>query len=181
MSGAGSRLFVAVPVTPALAAQVQELPRTLPQARWVAAEALHITLRFLGDVEMARIDDVADALARVRKKPFHIDVRGLGLFDQPGDRVLYARVESARNMTDLCARVTEALTPLGFDFGARAYVPHVTLARLAAGPAADKYIKNHSKSVGCSWLAEGFSLYLSGGVAAPAAGYQVLADYLLRS
>lgn len=174
------RLFAALPVPPALAAQLSALPQTVPGARWLPAAALHVTLRFLGDVDAAQEDAAIAALARVRKKPFHVEVRGLDFFDQPGDGVLYAPVESVRNVTDLCARVADVLTPLGFDFGARPYVPHVTLARAPAVAAFPPYIKKHGKSVGCGWLADSFGLYISAGTAAPAGGYEECASYPLR-
>lgn len=173
------RLFAALPVPSALAAQGAEQPRTLAGARWLPGAALHLTLRFLGDVDPDREEQAVAALARVRKKPFHMEVRGLDFFDQPGDAVLYAAVKSVRNVTDLCARVTDALTPLGFDFGARSYVPHVTLARLPEAARLPLYIKNNSKSMGCSWLAESFGLYVSGGTATSSGGYEERAVFPL--
>lgn len=182
MNGAapGIRLFVALPAVPLLAAQVQAVSRALPSARWVPAAALHVTLRYLGDVEAERLAEIEDALARIRKKPFHVEVRGLALFSQGDEAVLYAPVESVRHVTDLCARVTDALGRLGFDFGARPYVPHVTLARLGQGRELEKTINNHSKSISCSWSAESFHLYRSKGMAAPDGGYERLADFALR-
>lgn len=180
MNGAGHRrLFVALPVASALVAQAEALPRTLAGARWLPGAALHVTLRFLGDVEPEQEDQAMAALARVRKKPFHVEVKGLDFFDQPGDAVLYAAVESVRNVTDLCARVGDVLTPLGFDFGARPYVPHVTLARLPGVALLPKYIKNNSKSTICSWVANSFGLYVSRGNAAPSGGYEERAVFPL--
>ena len=173
------RLFVALPVPAVLAAQVDALPRNLAGARWLPGAALHVTLRFLGDVDPEREDAVVAALARVRKKPFHVDVRGLGFFDQPGEAILFAPVESVRNVTDLCARVADVLVPLGFDFGARPYVPHVTLARAPAAGSLPAYVKKQYRSIGCSWVAESFGLYISAGTAAPAGGYAERAVYPL--
>ena len=173
------RLFAALPVPAALVAQVDALPRNLAGARWLPGAALHVTLRFLGDVDPDREEAAVAALARVRKKPFHIEVRGLAFFDQPGEAILYAPVESVRNVTDLCARVADVLVPLGFDFGLRPYVPHITLARAPGADGLPAYIKNQCRSISCSWVAESFGLYISTGTAAPAGGYVERALYPL--
>lgn len=174
------RLFAALPVPPVLTVQMDGLPRTLAGARWLPGAALHVTLRFLGDVEAEREEEAVAALARVRKKPFHVEVSGLDVFDQPGDAVLFAPVQSVRNVTDLAARVADVLVPLGFDFGARPYVPHVTLARVPDGRSLPNYIKKYCKSISCSWLAESFGLYVSAGTAAPPGGYEERAVFPLE-
>lgn len=174
------RLFVALPVPPDAASVLAALPHNVPGGRWIPEAALHLTLRFLGDVPPEQEAAARDALAAIRKKPFHVEIRGLGLFEQPGEAVLHARVESVRNVTDLCARVTDGLAGAGFDFGMRPYVPHVTLARLAPGRGVADFIKKHDKSTHCSWVAEGFALYESGGMAAPAAGYECVEYFPLR-
>lgn len=173
------RLFVALPVPSDAAAVLVGVPHDAP-GRWIPAASLHVTLRFLGDVAAEQEAAARTALAAIRKKPFHVEIRGLGLFEQPGEAVLHARVESVRNVTDLCARVTDVLGPAGFDFGARPYVPHVTLARMNPGHGVEKFIKKYDKSMNCSWLAEGFALYASGGVAVPAAGYECVEYYPLH-
>ena len=175
------RLFVALPVPPDAAALMVALPHDLPGARWIPGAALHVTLRFLGDVMPEQEAAARDALAAIRKKPFHVEIRGLGLFEQPGEAILHARVESVRNVTDLCARVTDGLGAAGFDFGARPYVPHVTLARLNPGRGLEQFIKKHGKSMHCSWLADGVALYESGGMAVPAAGYECVEYFPLRA
>lgn len=168
-----ARLFVAMPLPDTVIAQLAALPQPGHGARRVAPADLHITIRFLGDVDGQQTADVMAALAGVRKKPFHIALRGLGVF-AGGDHVaLYAAVESTRNLADLCARVTDRLTPLGFDFGARPFVPHVTLARVPAAVNLDKYMKFNDKKVNMTWEATHFSLMESGGMARPDARYAV--------
>jgi 2'-5' RNA ligase len=165
------RLFVALPVDGRLRAQAAALPDLPEKTRRVAAADLHITLRFLGDVEQGRLADIDAALAAVRKKPFHVVVRGLGVFQAREQTVLYAAVESTRNLTDLCARVTERLTPLGFDFGQRPFVPHVTLARLPGRTNIDKYLKINDKYINLSWETADFYLMESGGGSTDGARY----------
>ena len=176
MTAALQRLFVALPVPDALAHRAAALPRTLPGARWLDAESLHITLRFLGDVTPEMAEAAGQALSGVRRAPFAVVVAGLGLFEHPDGGVLHARVESVRAVTDLCARITDRLVPLGFDFGARPFVPHVTLARLPARADSMKYIKKNEKSFYCQWVAQSFRLVRSGG----ALPYETVAEYGLE-
>ena len=80
------RLVVALPVPPAAARILAALPRRGLNARWVPAEELHITLRFLGDVAAGRVPDVIDALSRVRRPSFSVEVDGLGSFGDTSPR-----------------------------------------------------------------------------------------------
>ena len=162
MTGGTQRLYVALPAPADLAQQAAALPRTLRGAHWAPPGALHITLRFLGDLDPERAQAAAQALALVRRAPFTVAVAGLGLFAHVDGDVLYARVESVRAVTDLCARVTDRLTPLGFDFGARPYVPHVTLARLPPRMDLFKYMKINDKKIRCQEMADEFHLLRSG-------------------
>jgi 2'-5' RNA ligase len=154
------RLFVALPVPDSLKQIAARLPRKGLDARWTAPDDLHITIRFLGDVEPGNIPAIEQALSRVRRAPFYVDVRGLGVFENDRQTVFYANVESTRKLTALCADITDVLTPLGFDFGTRPFIPHVTLARTGGGDL-DAYIKRHEKQVVAHWQACDFALMQS--------------------
>lgn len=159
MTGDTVRLFTAVPLPPAVAAGLATVARGLRGARLVDPADMHITLRFLGDVALADLPPVKEALARVRRQPFGVQLAGLGVFHHGDGDVLYARVESVRAITDLCAQIGERLGALGFDFGARPYVPHVTLARLAGPKITNNYLRNNDKKTNFAWRADSFGLY----------------------
>jgi 2'-5' RNA ligase len=141
------RLFVGLPLPHDVAVKLAQAARRVPGLQAVAADDLHITLRYLGDVERARLDAVDEALAQVRKKPFMIALAGGAVFEQAEEDILYARVESVRQVTDLCALVTDCLTALDFDFGARPFVPHITLGRARPGLWSPKSLKIIDKSI----------------------------------
>lgn len=103
-------------------------------ASWVAAENLHLTLKFLGGVDEARVPAVIDALraAVAGHRPFEIEVTGLGAFPSAArPRVLWAGVTTGHEaMTTLADAVETALARLGFPREDRAFSPHITFARI---------------------------------------------------
>jgi 2'-5' RNA ligase len=97
--------------------------------KWVAAESIHITLKFLGEVPDKSIEDVDTALTGLTWKTFTITVRGIGFF--PGTRsprVFWAGME-APTMQGLTEQLDARMERFGFDKEKRAFRPHITLAR----------------------------------------------------
>ena len=99
---------------------------------WVAAENLHITLKFLGGVEEARLGEVGGALERAVTVPaFDVIVRGLGAFPtQARPRVIWAGTAGAPAFVRLAEDVDRALAAVGFPPEPRGFTPHVTLGRV---------------------------------------------------
>ena len=176
---AKTRLFVALPVSGQFRDIAAALSRRGLDARWTHPGDLHITIRFLGDVDPERAASVTEALIRVRRPPFYIDIAGLDIFDNRRNAVLYARVESTRKLTALCGDVTDALVPLGFDFGTRPFIPHVTLARLGGQRGLETYIRRHAKAVTARWQAESFALMRSGPPNEKGIYYNILSEHPL--
>ncbi|MGE4504257.1 MAG: RNA 2',3'-cyclic phosphodiesterase [Desulfovibrionaceae bacterium] len=99
---------------------------------FVRPENAHLTLRFLGDVDAARVPGVLRALAGVRFAPFALRLGGLGGFPslaRPGV-LLLELAQGATECAGLARLVEEALAPLGFEQETRPFRAHVTLARL---------------------------------------------------
>jgi 2'-5' RNA ligase len=92
---------------------------------------LHVTLKFLGEVDDGKVGELRRALASIEQPKFNVTVKGLGVFPKPDYvRVLWAGVEEGFNeVVELHSKVESALKPLGFG-GDRDYHPHVTLARV---------------------------------------------------
>ena len=177
---AKTRLFVALPVSDPFRDLAAALPRQGLDARWTHPDDLHITIRFLGDIDPERAGQATEALERVRRPPFHVDIAGLDIFDNRRNTVLYARVESTRKLTALCGDVTDALAPLGLDFGARPFIPHVTLARLNGQQGLESYIRRHAKAVTAHWQAASFALMRSSALDENGRHYNILSEYALR-
>ncbi len=137
------RLFVAVEIGETLAARAAELSRELrrragdaaPHARitWVPADRLHLTVRFIGEVEDERGEAVSAALQPpLAVNAFDLTLHGAGAFPKSGSpRVLWIGVTGGREpLVAIEREVTSRLTPLGIEEEARAYSPHLTVARL---------------------------------------------------
>ena len=132
------RSFVAVElpedVKAALAAAQRELELTGVRVRWASAETLHVTVKFLGDVERTQLVEVARAVEGVAAQcePWEAELTGLGWFPPRGrPRVVWAGVEAGRvRLIELAEAVEGALEPLGFPLESRRFHPHVTLGRV---------------------------------------------------
>jgi RNA 2',3'-cyclic 3'-phosphodiesterase len=127
------RVFIAIDVPneirQRLAAIQDELRPASRAARWVAADSIHITLKFLGEIPEERQPDIDNALTGLTWLPMSIAVRGIGFF--PGvrsPRILWAGVECP-TMEGLASEVDTRLVQAGFDSEKRAFRAHLTLAR----------------------------------------------------
>jgi RNA 2',3'-cyclic 3'-phosphodiesterase len=129
------RLFIAIEIPGeirnALAVFVKELRRTAPQAKWVRAENLHVTLKFLGETEPAKLPAIQSALGSIRSaQPVTLDFRGLGFFPNVRrPRVFWAGMEASANLKALAEGIDHSMHPLGFPLEERPFTPHLTLAR----------------------------------------------------
>jgi 2'-5' RNA ligase len=97
--------------------------------RWQEDEQLHLTLRFVGDVERPLANDLADALSRVRAAPFDARITGAGRFEQRNSGALWAGVEPRPPLAALAAKVERVCQSVGLEPERRAFFPHITLAR----------------------------------------------------
>lgn len=139
------RAFVAVELPEAVRRKIVELERLLSktdaEVKWVAVESLHITLNFLGDVELRATADIGKALeaACSRMVPFTLVLAGAGAFGPPAKpRTLWlGATEGAQQMVQLHAALEHALQPLGFRPEGRRFQPHVTVGRVRRPPRGD--------------------------------------------
>ena len=97
--------------------------------RWQDEEQLHLTLRFVGEVERPVADDLALVLGRVRAPSFELRIAGVGRFEQRNSGALWAGVEPKEPVAALAAKVERVCQSVGLEPERRAYHPHVTLAR----------------------------------------------------
>lgn len=144
------RLFVAFDlpgeVRQALGELIAQLRPLCPAARWVRPEAMHLTLKFLGDVQdqadARQLDSIRAALAAVHScAPVELQFHSVGFFpDARRPRVVWCGIDSSPNLAPLAADISLAMEPLGFPAEDRAFVPHLTLARLDASPGAAKLV-----------------------------------------
>ena len=129
------RLFVGLEVPEVLKRSAVEVQTGLPGARWLAANGLHLTLAFIGEVDERSRRSIEAALSEVRAAPIPLSLRGLGHFPSEGPpRVLWAGPSPVRALSALSIRVRDALVSAGLAPERRKPVPHVTLARFRRTP-----------------------------------------------
>lgn len=131
------RSFLAVPLPDSLKQRLAELQNDLRQklrnVRWTRPEALHLTLRFLGDVTQEDLDKIRTSVLSVERtqKAFEVTAKGLAAFpDSRRPRVLWIGLEPAKPLTALHSACQAALTTAGIAPEERPFRPHLTLGRL---------------------------------------------------
>jgi RNA 2',3'-cyclic 3'-phosphodiesterase len=133
------RLFIALDI-PAeirerIAAFIEQQRKHAPDARWVKPESLHVTLKFLGEVEEGRLASIEGALRQIEGAPFTVTFKDAGFFPNArSPRVFWAGVESSAVLPGLARRIDQKLRALGFEAEKREFSPHLTLARAAGHP-----------------------------------------------
>jgi 2'-5' RNA ligase len=123
------RLFVAIRPPEPIRDLLIDTMDDSPELRWVGDDNLHLTLKFIGEVERPIANEVADSLARIRFPAFEIALCGVGRFDQRSGGALWAGVQPKKPVAELAAKVDRACVQAGLEPERRAFHPHVTLAR----------------------------------------------------
>lgn len=130
------RLFVAVNLPDAERRAVHAATAPLREAgvpvRWTDADSLHVTLKFLGEVEAERARPIGDALAAavLSVRPFEVTLGGVGGFpDLPRAHVIWVGVEHHPALELLANDVEGALRPFGFEPELKPFRPHITIGR----------------------------------------------------
>ena len=157
------RLFTGLAVPPEIAQALAPYRGGLPGARWIEPADYHVTLRFLGDVEVPVAEDVLEALAEMRTRPaLTVTLDGLGLFGGDKPRALNAAVSPSPELLDLQAEQERLVRRAGLAPERRKFTPHVTLARLKrdAGPeAVAMYLSQAPAFAPLSFNAEGVTVF----------------------
>ena len=137
------RTFIAVATSPAVRGRAGELIDALRTAgadvKWVDPENLHVTLKFLGDVDAREIHRVCKAVeaAVAGVGSFELEMRGAGAFPNAGrPRTVWLGAGNGhQQMATLNERIETAVEEFGFRREARRYQVHLTIGRVRrAGP-----------------------------------------------
>jgi 2'-5' RNA ligase len=157
------RLFVAIRPPEALLDLLLDTMEGAPELRWQDAEQLHLTLRFIGEVERPVAEDIAAALANLRFQPFELRIAGVGRFDHQRRGTLWAGVAPHAPVAALAAKVERACVDVGLPPERRAFHPHITLARWGreAGGAPEAFVARHAGLASTTFRVDRFILFES--------------------
>jgi 2'-5' RNA ligase len=131
------RLFIAINLPADVRETLWEVAAPLRAARypvrWVPADSIHLTLKFLGDVDATREAEITSGVAAAvtGAKPFALPVGGFGAFPSAQrPRVVWAGLEPVPPLELLQHRVEQEMERLGFPTEGRPFHPHLTLGRV---------------------------------------------------
>ena len=127
------RLFTALEIPHDVADELTLLRGGVEGARWVDRDSLHLTLRFIGDVEQPVANELRQALGAVRGYEFELSLHGMGSFGGGKPRTIWAGVRPSEALAALQAEHETICRRIGLVPEARQFTPHVTVARMRGG------------------------------------------------
>jgi 2'-5' RNA ligase len=175
------RLFVGLKMPADVRAALAPLAAGLPGARWVAPENLHLTLRFVGEVDEGQAEDIDGVLAAIAVPAFDMRLAGIDCFHSRGRvRMVWAGVTAGPELARLQAKIESAVVRAGFDPEGRKFKPHLTIARLKNVPIGGvrPYLELHGGFATKFFHVEEFTLFRSH-LGQGGASYDALVDYPL--
>ncbi len=129
------RLFTGIEIPEEIREEIARLKVPLPGGRWTEPDNLHLTLRFVGDIDKPQAREFADRLAAIEVDVFELRLAGLGVFGGNEPRSIWAGVEDSPALEALARANDRAARLAGLPPDGRPFKPHVTLARIKyAGP-----------------------------------------------
>jgi 2'-5' RNA ligase len=176
-----TRLFVALRPPAAVRDALIDTMDGVDGARWQDEDQLHLTLRFVGEVDPPLAEDLAAALGRIDAAAFELGLMGVGHFQTRGrPTALWARPVASAALSDLQRKVERVCQRVGLEPEHRKFTPHITLARLnrTAGPIGG-WLAAHGALRSETWVVDEFRIYEST-LAAGGSAYEPVVGYRLR-
>jgi len=174
------RLFVAIRPPEEVRDLLIDAMDDSPALRWVGDEQLHLTLRFIGEVERPVANDVATALQKIRSPAFELEVEGVGKFEQRNGGAIWAGVRPKEPVAALASKIERGIQLVGLEAEHRAFMPHITLARWNRrnADAVGTFLRRNAALRSESFLVDSFTLFESR-LSRQGAHYEEIVDYRL--
>jgi 2'-5' RNA ligase len=157
------RLFVALSIPDSVAQGLLLMQGGVPGAHWQTREQLHLTLRFIGEVDGRDANDIDEALSAISSPRFTLALKGVGEFGGKKPHAIWAGVNDRAVVDHLNRKIETAIQRIGLAPDPRKFTPHVTLARLRASPA-DRvmdWLVDHALLASSPFEVNAFKLYSS--------------------
>jgi 2'-5' RNA ligase len=157
------RLFVALALPDGVAQSLMLIQGGVPGARWQAREQLHLTLRFIGEVDGRDAAMLDDALAAIRAPAFDLQLHAVGQFGNKQPHALWAGARRNELLEHLQRKVDTAIRRVGQPQDQHKFMPHVTLARLRHSEPGKvlEWLTHHALYTSAEFPVRAFSLYSS--------------------
>lgn len=157
------RLFVGIRPPVEIRDILIDLMEDVEGARWQDDDQLHLTLRYIGEVDRHLANDLADGLGRIEFAPFDLQIESTGYFERKGvPHTLWAGVGRNDKLRALQQRIERVCVSNGLEPTHRKFHPHITLARLnrSSGPIAAFLARTANLRL-TDWQVESYILYES--------------------
>lgn len=157
------RLFIAIAIPDAVAMSLTMIQSGVSGARWQTREQMHLTLRFIGEVDGRDAAAIDDALAVISAPALSLQLKGVGEFGGNKPRALWAGVIPHEALLHLQRKIETAMQRIGLEAEPRKFTPHVTLARLRSTPPGIvmDYLVDHALYASVTFEVREFILYES--------------------
>jgi 2'-5' RNA ligase len=111
------------------------LVQTCADLKLVAPENIHVTVRFLGNIQPTMVEKIFEEMKKVQFVPFNVQINGLGAFpDLRYSRVVWAGItDGADQLKNVFSQLEPRLRGLGFTPDHKGFSPHLTIARVRSG------------------------------------------------
>ena len=176
------RLFVGIALPLDIRERLTMVSAGLPGARWISPDNLHLTLRFIGEVDEHQVDDIDQSLAAIGGPAFRLRSSGIETFGRGHQmHTLWARIDPEPGLMALQGKIEQAMIRQGQPPEGRKFTPHITLARIRR--AGETKVAQWLETYGGLTVGEisvgSFVLYRSH-LGTGGAHYEVLSEYSLE-
>ncbi len=159
-----SRLFIALDLPEQIKNEIKRICFGLPGVRWVAIDQLHLTMRFIGEVDDSMFYNIRAGLSRVKFPELTLTLKGCGFFPpRKKPRVLWIGISVNDEIFQLRHKIEKIVRETGLEPERRKFSPHITLARLQS-PSLKKvqnFLAANSMYRSQPFIVDHFSLYSS--------------------
>lgn len=175
------RLFVALSVPDSVAQSLMLIQGGVPGARWQRRDQLHLTLRFIGEVDGRDAAALDEVLAGIVAPAFSLQLHGVGQFGNKQPHALWAAARKNEALENLQRKVGNAIRRVGHAQDAHKFVPHVSLARLRHPRPAKviEWLTHHALYTSAEFPVGAFHLY-SSKLTSDGSLYRIEQDYPLE-
>lgn len=158
------RLFIGLEIPESCRETLARLDPHLKGLRWVAANQLHLTMSFLGNVPAPSIESLKQALAQVSVPPFFLPIAGVGSFGGARPSVVWAGIGKGHpHLYSLHRRIQDAVLRENLEPDLKPFHPHITLARAreVAPSALKSFLRENAEAEFGLWKVNSFTLFSS--------------------
>jgi 2'-5' RNA ligase len=158
-----TRLFVAIEIPVSLSDDIAVIQKHMKESTakmtCVSPSLMHITLKFIGEVDEGSVGDFSSALSTVSHAPFSLSTKAIEFNNKRQPRVVWLRMHMVPDLLQLAEKVEQVLVPLGIEKESRRYHPHITIARIKqTSPELFTSVDSYQHSLSCTFHVSSFVL-----------------------